>query len=167
MYDYCLEENWISSNNIISMLSTWRQNKSIIHGDPTSFTWKHLLAATNQLLIPDAEEQAQVYFFSLWGLLPRGSLCNWQSSCPAVWLGAHLHTCQPIVTLGATLWQGLCLWINESTTLQLGIPFMSQLSRAHGSYRTHHVPPGPKLFLVKVQIGAKGLSREAEKNFPM
>lgn len=92
MYDYCLEENWISSNNIISMLSTWRQNKSIIHGDSTSFTWKHLLAATNQLLIPDAEEQAQVYFFSLWGPLPRGSLCNWQSSCPAVWLGAHLHT---------------------------------------------------------------------------
>ena len=40
----------------------------------------------------------------------------------------------------------------------------TQLTRAHGDCGTGWVLPGPELVLVKVQIGVRDLSREAEKN---
>ena len=52
----------------------------------------------------------------------------------------------------------------EGTGPQVGSPFMSQLTRAHGNCGTGWVLPGPELVLVKVQIGVRDLSREAEKN---
>ena len=133
-----------------------------MHGDPTSFTWKHLLATVNQLLIPDrGRASSGVFRFPLLGPAPVGSPVTCGQQCIPVWLRAHLHMCQPGMAPGAAPRQGLLSTV-RAQAYSWGA---HSHPRAHSTCGTHQVLPGPKLFLVKVQIGARDPSREAEKNF--